>query len=73
MTLRSQYSQWCRVTKSRFNTGRECDLDSSTLLVFLHIDVTVRHQAAGEEEAANHTASAAAVAVVCLAESYSFA
>ena len=35
--------------------GRVCNWQSSPLLAFWHIDVTMRHQIAGVEQAANHT------------------
>ena len=34
--------------------GRVCNYHSSTLLAFMHIDVTITHQIAGVEQAANH-------------------
>ena len=54
--------------------GRVCNWHSSPLLAFWHIDVTMRHQIAGVEQAANHTNRSllpAVLAVVCLAQSNS--
>ena len=36
------------------SAGRVYNYHSSTLLAFLHIDVTIRHQITGVEQAANH-------------------
>ena len=35
--------------------ARVCNWHSSPLLAFWHIEVTMRHQIAGDEQAANHT------------------
>ena len=44
---------WIGGVKSTL-AGRVYNYHSSTLLVFLHIDVTIRHQIAGVDQAANH-------------------